>query len=137
MVDTLSRYVPILDARYIYRGQNVVGTPERVCQKIGFPKTVRVYQVTELVSRAMDMWAPHRGVQWQVPRQEPEPALTPDACGCSRKVGGLASIQQRGTTRWRGRKHVQIMLPKQGTPPNRHPQQGRKTMLWGSLRLEI
>jgi putative transposase len=44
VVDTFSRYVPILDARFSYRGENVVTTLDRVCGQIGYPKTIRVDQ---------------------------------------------------------------------------------------------
>jgi putative transposase len=72
IVDTFSRYVPALDVRFSYRGENVVATLDRVCRKVGYPKTIRVDQGSEFVSRDMDLWAYQRG----------------------RKVGGLASILQ-------------------------------------------
>jgi putative transposase len=34
--------VPVLDARYSYRGEDVVATPDRVCGRIGYPRTIRV-----------------------------------------------------------------------------------------------
>ena len=52
----------MLDVRYSYRGEDVVATLDRVCQKVGYPKTSRVDQGTELVSRDMDLWAYQRGV---------------------------------------------------------------------------
>jgi len=57
VVDTFSRYVPVLDARYSYRGEDVVATLDRVCRKIGYPKTFRVDQGTEFMSRDMDLGA--------------------------------------------------------------------------------
>ena len=33
VVDTFSRYVPVLDARFSYRGEDVVATLDRVCRK--------------------------------------------------------------------------------------------------------
>lgn len=62
VVDTFSRYVPVLDVRYSYRGEDVVATLDRVCRKVGYPKTIRVDQGTEFVSRDMDLWAYQRGV---------------------------------------------------------------------------
>lgn len=62
VVDTVSRYVPVLDVRHSYRGEDVVTTLDRVCQKMGYPKTIRVDQGTEFVSRDMDLWAYQRGV---------------------------------------------------------------------------
>jgi len=62
MVDTFSRYVPALDVRFSYRGEDVVATLDRVCRHIGYPKTIRVDQGSEFVSRDMDLWAYQRGV---------------------------------------------------------------------------
>jgi len=57
VADTFSRYVPALDARFNYRGEDVVATLDQVCGRIGYPKTIRVDQGTEFVSRDMDLWA--------------------------------------------------------------------------------
>lgn len=62
VVDTFSRYVPVLDVRYSYRGEDVVATLDRVCRSAGYPKTIRVDQGSEFVSRDMDLWAYQRGV---------------------------------------------------------------------------
>ena len=62
VVDTFSRYAPVLDVRYSYRGEDVVATLDRVCRKFGYPKTMRVDQGSEFVSRDMDLWAYQRGV---------------------------------------------------------------------------
>lgn len=62
VVDTFSRYVPVLDPRHSYRGEDVVQTLERVCRKVGYPKTIRVDQGTEFVSRDLDLWAYAKGV---------------------------------------------------------------------------
>ena len=61
VVDTLSRYVPVLDVRSSYRGEDVVATLDRVCRTAGYPKTIRVDQGSEFVSRDMDLWAYQRG----------------------------------------------------------------------------
>lgn len=37
-------------------------TLERVCGKVGYPKTIRVDQGTEFVSRELDLWAYAKGV---------------------------------------------------------------------------
>jgi putative transposase len=51
-----------LDARFSYRGENVVTTLDRVCGQIGYPKTIRVDQGSEFISRDMDLWAYRNGV---------------------------------------------------------------------------
>ena len=55
VVDTVSRYVPVLDAKLSYRGEDVVTTLDRVCRQMGCPKTIRVDQGSEFVSRDMDL----------------------------------------------------------------------------------
>ena len=62
VVDTWSKYVLAIDARYSYRGEDVVQTLERVCSQTGYPKTIRVDQGTEFVSRDLDLWAFANGV---------------------------------------------------------------------------
>jgi len=42
VVDTWSKYVPAIDARYSYRGEDVVQTMERVYAQTGYPKMNRV-----------------------------------------------------------------------------------------------
>jgi putative transposase len=62
MVDTFSRYSPALDARFSYRGEDVVAALERVCSRLGYPKTIRVDQGSEFISRDLDLWAYRYGV---------------------------------------------------------------------------
>ena len=62
MVDTFSRYVPGLDPRFRYRGEDVVQTLERVCAKTGYPGTIRVDQGSEFIARDRDLWAYTNGV---------------------------------------------------------------------------
>ncbi|WP_183759230.1 IS3 family transposase [Rhizobium sp. BK181] len=62
VVDTFSRYAPVLDPRHSYRGEDVVQTLERVCRQVGYHKTIRVDQGTEFVSRDLDLWAYAKGV---------------------------------------------------------------------------
>ncbi len=54
VVDTYSRYVPVLDPRFSYRGEDVVATLDRVCRRIGYPATIRVDPGSEFISRDMD-----------------------------------------------------------------------------------
>jgi len=42
IVDTFSRYSPATDPRFSYKGEDVVQTLERVCRKLGYPKSIRV-----------------------------------------------------------------------------------------------
>lgn len=62
VVDTHSRFCPALDARFSYRGEDVVKTLDKVCGRIGYPKTIRVDNGTEFVSRDLDLWACAKGV---------------------------------------------------------------------------
>jgi putative transposase len=57
IVDIHSRYSPATDARFSYRGEDVVQTLERVCGQIGYPKTIRVDNGSEFISRDRDLWA--------------------------------------------------------------------------------
>ncbi len=62
VVDTWSRYVPAIDARYSYRGEDVVQTMERICAQTGYPKMIRVDQGSEFISRDLDLWAFSKGL---------------------------------------------------------------------------
>lgn len=44
VVDTFSRFSPVVDPRFSYRAEHVVATLERACAKVGYPRTVRVDQ---------------------------------------------------------------------------------------------
>jgi putative transposase len=62
VVDTFTRFSPAVEARFSYRGEDVVATLERVRAKVGYPRTIRVDQGSEFVSRDLDLWAYARGV---------------------------------------------------------------------------
>ena len=62
VVDTFSRFSPVVDPRFSYRAEDVVMTLERVCGQVGYPKTIRVDQGSEFVSRDLDLWAYANGV---------------------------------------------------------------------------
>jgi putative transposase len=62
IVDTFSRFSPATDPRFSYRGENVVQTLEHVCAQTGYPKSIRVDQGSEFVSRDVDLWAYQKGV---------------------------------------------------------------------------
>lgn len=75
VVDTWSRYVPAIDARYSYRGEDVVQTMERICAQTGYPKMIRVDQGSEFISRDLDRWAYANGVTLDFPPQESQPTM--------------------------------------------------------------
>ena len=62
IVDTFSRFAPAIDAGFSYRAEHVVSTLQRVCAELGTPKTIRVDQGSEFVSRDLDLWAYANGV---------------------------------------------------------------------------
>ena len=122
IVDTWSRFSPAVDPRFSYRAGDVVATLDRVCAEVGFPKTIRVDQGSEFISRDLDLWAYLHGVTLDFSRPGkptdnafieafngklragmPVGALVPDACRRPRKDGGLAQVLQRGPTPQRDR----------------------------------
>lgn len=52
VVDTFSRFSPVVDPRFSYRAEHVVATLDRVCAKAGYPRTIRVDRGSELISRS-------------------------------------------------------------------------------------
>ena len=62
IVDTHSRFCPATDVRFQYRGQDVVQTLERIRRKVGYPKTIRVDNGSEFISRDLDLRACARQV---------------------------------------------------------------------------
>lgn len=57
IVDTHSRFSPATDPKFNYKGEDVVQTLERICKKTGYPKTIRVDNGSEFISRDLDLWA--------------------------------------------------------------------------------
>ena len=70
VVDTFTRYSPVIDPRFTYRSENVVEALDRACARLGYPKAIRVDQGTEFVSRNLDLWAYAHGS----PSTSPGPA---------------------------------------------------------------
>ena len=61
-VDAFSRLSPAIDVRAHYRGPDVVDTLERVTGIHGTPKTIRLDNGPEFISKALDLWAWLNGV---------------------------------------------------------------------------
>jgi putative transposase len=57
IVDTYSRFCPAAGSRFTCCGEDVVQTLERVCAKVGCPRTNRVDNGSEFISRDLDLWA--------------------------------------------------------------------------------
>jgi putative transposase len=62
IVDTFSRFSPAIEARFNFRGTDVVEVLEQIGRAYGLPKAIRVDRGTECVSRDLDLWACQRGV---------------------------------------------------------------------------
>jgi len=62
IVDTFSRYAPAIVPRFSFRAPDVIEVLERVGAEIGLPRTIRVDQGSEFVSRDLDLWAYQRDV---------------------------------------------------------------------------
>jgi putative transposase len=57
IVDTFTRLSPAIDARQNFRGGDVVETLERVSRQLGYPKTIRLDNGPEFISKELDLWA--------------------------------------------------------------------------------
>jgi putative transposase len=57
VVDTFSRFSPVVDPRFSYKGENVVRTLDQACKIFGYPKSIRTDNGPEFVSRDLDLWA--------------------------------------------------------------------------------
>jgi putative transposase len=63
VIDAFTRYVPAIEVRERFTGADVVAALEIVCRNVGYPKSIRVDQGPEFVSKDLDMWAYARGVE--------------------------------------------------------------------------
>ena len=54
VVDTYSRFSPIVDPRFSSR-EDVVAMLETTCSVVGYPQAIRVDQGSEFVSRDLDL----------------------------------------------------------------------------------
>ena len=57
VVDTFTRLSPAIDVRQNYRGCDVVETLDRAATQLGYPKTIRVDNGPEFISKELDLWA--------------------------------------------------------------------------------
>jgi putative transposase len=62
IVDIFTRLSPAIDVRQQFRGADVVNTLERVSRQLGYPKTIRLDNGPEFISKEPDLWAFMRGV---------------------------------------------------------------------------
>lgn len=62
VVDIFTRLAPAIDVRQSYRGCDVVATLDQAAQAVGYPKTIRVDNGPEFVSKDLDLWAFMKGV---------------------------------------------------------------------------
>ena len=62
MADTFTRFAPAIVPRFSFEAPDVVAVLDEVCAETGFPKTIRVDQGSEFISRELDPWAYARGV---------------------------------------------------------------------------
>jgi putative transposase len=57
IVDAFSRVSPAIDVCQRYKGSDVVATLERVTSIYGLPKSIRVNNGPEFISKDLDLWA--------------------------------------------------------------------------------
>ena len=62
IVDAFSRLSPAIDVRQRYKGSDVVDTLDRVTAIHGMPKSIRVDNGPEFISKDLDLWAWRNGV---------------------------------------------------------------------------
>jgi putative transposase len=57
IVDTFTRLSPAIDVRHSYRAADVVATLEQAAHELGYPKTIRLDNGPEFISKELDLWA--------------------------------------------------------------------------------
>ena len=63
IIDVFSRLSPAIDVRRSYRGADVFETLERLTTVHGTPRTIRVDNGPEFISKEFDLWAWPNGVR--------------------------------------------------------------------------
>lgn len=62
VIDTFSHYVSILDVKFSFRGEDMAQSLDRVCSKVGYPKTTRAGNGPVFISRSLGLRVYHRSV---------------------------------------------------------------------------
>ena len=62
IVDTFTRFSPAIEVRQSFSGADVVAALERASQRVGYPKTIRLDNGPEFISKELDLWAFMHGV---------------------------------------------------------------------------
>jgi putative transposase len=77
VVDTFSRFSPVIDPKFSSKGEDVVRKLDEVCKRVGYPKTIKVGSGSEFVSRDMDLWAYKHNVtlDFSLPRKQTDKAF--------------------------------------------------------------
>ena len=57
VVDTFSRFSPVFDPRFNYKGEDVTRTLDLACKVFSYPKSIRADNGPEFSSRDLDPWA--------------------------------------------------------------------------------
>tara|TARA_B100000508_G_scaffold134804_1_gene125894 strand:+ start:724 stop:1548 length:825 start_codon:yes stop_codon:yes gene_type:complete len=63
IVDTFSKICPSIGVGYRYCATDVIDTLDQATKKYGFPKTIRVDNGPEFISKELDLWAYAHGVE--------------------------------------------------------------------------
>ena len=106
VVDTHSRFCPSADPRFTCRREDVAQTLERVWARTGCPRTIRLDNGSEFISRDLDQWAYANDVTLDFSRPgKPadngfieaqasggvsERPLVHEPCRCASENGGMA-----------------------------------------------
>lgn len=127
VVDTYSRFCPILDPRFSYRGEDVVATLERNLPLDGLSEDDPGRSGNEIClsgsrppglpegRHSLPAWQAgrqcvHRSVQRPIPDGMPQRTLVLGAGCCQGEIGALASRLQRGQTSRRDQQHPPIAV---------------------------
>lgn len=60
--DTFTRFSPAIEPRRRWRGSDVVDVLERISRQHGLPRSIRIDQGPEFISKNLELWVYRRGV---------------------------------------------------------------------------